>query len=221
MLFFLLSCLGSQKDSPPKTAQNIVTEDPIAENSKPSKQETAIEKPSLKKIVVSHKLPEELKRNWPPEAWSYAKAYTYNFVPYGPHGKTNYIYFDDEWSDDIEQSIDITKEEANYAIQLVHHTAGDVEASSCIFPRHGIVYFDESDKPVASINYCFSCEGVLVWPSYFETMEEEKQKYELTLPIEDPDSYPEPTVIEIYYELQPNWKSLFLDVLALPNPSFR
>ena len=61
MLFFLLSCLGSQKDSPPKTAQNIVTEDPIAENSKPSKQETAIEKPSLKKIVVSHKLPEELK----------------------------------------------------------------------------------------------------------------------------------------------------------------
>src|SRR5687768_15454678 len=35
--------------------------------------------------------------------------------------------------------------------------------SSCYTPRHGIIYFDKTGKPVASISICFECQRITFW----------------------------------------------------------
>ena len=37
--------------------------------------------------------------------------------------------------------------------------------SKCFTPRHGIVYFDKDDEPVASISICFECEKISLFPN--------------------------------------------------------
>ena len=217
MLYFLLACSGPQKDISPQTISDIAATIPIEKQALTGK--TTSPKIPLKEIVVSHSLPSNFKRTWPLEDWSYAKAYTFNFVPYGP-GNNSFVYRDGTWNEKIEHTVDITKDEADNALELIHHTAGDIESSGCIFPRHGIVYFNEADEPIASINYCFSCEGILLWPHYLD-QKDKLALYELSIPPKAPDEYAQSMVIEIYFELEENWRNLFLERLALPNPSFQ
>ena len=35
--------------------------------------------------------------------------------------------------------------------------------SSCYLPRHGIIYFNELNEPVASLSICFECDRISVW----------------------------------------------------------
>ncbi len=35
--------------------------------------------------------------------------------------------------------------------------------SGCYIPRHGVVYFDKNDNPVASLSICFECEAIRMW----------------------------------------------------------
>lgn len=37
--------------------------------------------------------------------------------------------------------------------------------SSCYTPRHGIIYFNNSGQPVASISICFECQRIVFWSS--------------------------------------------------------
>lgn len=37
--------------------------------------------------------------------------------------------------------------------------------SSCYIPRHGIIFFDDLGKPVASFTACFECERISFWSS--------------------------------------------------------
>jgi hypothetical protein len=37
--------------------------------------------------------------------------------------------------------------------------------SKCFIPRHGFVYYDSEDRPVASVSICFECEGLRFFPS--------------------------------------------------------
>ncbi len=227
MLFFL-ACISTKKPSvsantqiPKEESAEEPQEDaPAAQSdSVAGAAETIETPPALKEVVISIPLPQEGRRPWPKQAWSYAKAYSYNFVPFGP-GQNAYLYREGKWNEKIEKSIDINKEQADYALSLVHHTAGSIESSGCVFPRHGIVYFNQADEPVASINYCFSCEGVLVWPPYFDSPKEEADKYALSVSRDGDDSEPQPLVVEIYEQLRPSWENLFLEVLAFSNPSF-
>ena len=217
-MIVLFSCLSPAKNTIPQP-QEISPQETTETKPTivPSPTEPPQKTPTLAPITVSNPLPEALYRDWPGQKWSYAKGYAYNFIPFGP-GQNAYIYKKGVWNEKIEQTIDLTKEQANYAISLVQHTAGGVESSGCIFPRHGIVYFNETNEPIASINYCFSCEGFLVWPPYLGDFEAENKKYEYTLPSKKADA--EPHVIKNYYELMPLWNTLFLEVLALPNPNF-
>lgn len=205
MLFLFLACLHPQQP-----ASSTAPQTPIIDA-------TSLKKP-LPEILVSHPLPAEFTKSWPASDWRYAKAYAFNFVPYGP-GNFHSIYADGRWNDKIKQSVDITREEAEYALALIHHIGGDIELSGCMFPRHGIVYFNSSDEPVASISYCFSCEGVRVWPEYL-TNEEQSRRYDIMHPAPDENGYPSSLVVGIYEETQENWSSLFLDRLGLLSPSF-
>ena len=38
-----------------------------------------------------------------------------------------------------------------------------VGLSKCFIPRHGFVYYNEKDEPVASVSVCFECEAIRVW----------------------------------------------------------
>lgn len=35
--------------------------------------------------------------------------------------------------------------------------------SGCYIPRHGIIYFDKTGKPVASLSICFECQRIQFW----------------------------------------------------------
>lgn len=37
--------------------------------------------------------------------------------------------------------------------------------SSCYTPRHGIIYFDTQNQPVASLSICFECQRIFFWSS--------------------------------------------------------
>ena len=105
------------------------------------------------------------RQKWPPASWTTAKAYTYNFVPYDPRTGTLRVY-DGQWSKNVRQTIALSKEQGAAALELTHRTAGEMLTSKCAFPRHAVVFFDEHDKAVASVNVCFSCTDILVWPPY-------------------------------------------------------
>ena len=47
-----------------------------------------------------------------------------------------------------------------------HRTAGEVLASKYALPRHAVVYFNAAGEPIASVNICFSCSDIMVWPNY-------------------------------------------------------
>ncbi len=105
------------------------------------------------------------KGTWPFKRWSYAKAYTYNFFMDRPV-PLQVVARNGSWSEHIRSGQLVTEAQALNAARLVHRSRGTFETSSCTFPRHAIVYFDRSDKPVAAASICFECEGVLVWPDY-------------------------------------------------------
>lgn len=39
--------------------------------------------------------------------------------------------------------------------------------SKCFIPRHGLIYFNDANEPVASISICFECEKVDLFPNPF------------------------------------------------------
>ena len=216
-MIFLLACIPSKPPTPslpPESPSEITVEEPKTE-------EQPVEEPKaplpLMEVTLSQSLPEALKKTWPPQEWSYAKAYTFNFVPYGP-GQSLYLYKDKVWNKNTPTSYSINKEQADYALSLVHKTAGNIETSKCTFPRHGIVYFDAQDEPVASINFCFSCEALLVWPPY-QSIDEQYKRDEIPGKNVEGREWVEPLVVQIYYELLPAYKHLFFEQLQLPTYS--
>jgi hypothetical protein len=97
--------------------------------------------PNLKEVLSPTKksLHRAFRKDWPPKAWVSAKAFTYNFVPYHPPIGHLRI-FDGEWNTAIKQTINLSKGQAEAAVELTHRTAGGVDASKCAFPRHAVVF---------------------------------------------------------------------------------
>jgi hypothetical protein len=97
------------------------------------------------------------------------------------------------------------------AVDLVKDTKGGVEVSKCAFPRHSIVLFDAENIPVASINVCFQCGDILLWPDWtnpppdWEKMSD-KQHKEMMMKAE--------AQMPLYKVAFPKWKKLFKDDLA-------
>ena len=40
--------------------------------------------------------------------------------------------------------------------------------SKCFIPRHGLIYFNEKNKPVASLSICFECQKIDAYPNNME-----------------------------------------------------
>ena len=101
---------------------------------------------------------------WPYHAWDRAEAVTFN--PFGQRPSIQlYAYDDDGWSEHLALRKGITSAQASQAVDLLRSTQGGVEVSKCPFPRHAVVLYD-GEVPVASINVCFECGDILVWPPW-------------------------------------------------------
>ncbi|MEC7985679.1 MAG: hypothetical protein VX278_10985 [Myxococcota bacterium] len=187
MFLILVSCFAPRKSSVAQPPESVTAE------ISPPKQES--------------KLDPQQQQEWPPVAWTHAKAYTYNFTSYGP-GKKLRVWDEYGWADNIEQTFTLTQASADAALELIHQTQGDVQASKCPFPRHAVVYFNQKEEPVASINVCFSCTDILIYPPYFPSPEESFKRYETQ------SEEGGPLLFEIHERVLTKWESFFTDIGA-------
>jgi hypothetical protein len=149
------------------------------------------------------------RQSWPPANWTHARAYTYNFVRYGP-GHQLRVFDDSGWSDDITDTFALNSKQAELAVELIHRSQGDVRASKCAFPRHAVVLFNSEDQPVASMNICFECSDILVWPPYFEDQTLQDSRYVLTeVKGEDGDLVEMPLIFAVHAQVLSSWERFF------------
>jgi hypothetical protein len=147
---------------------------------------------------------------WPFHAWSTAVAVTYNQMPMSP-GVPLLAYGDRGWSPHIVERKPLAKEQADKAVALVAATEGGVEVSKCSFPRHAVVLLD-GDVPVASINVCFECGDIELWPSWapepaWDTLSD-KEMRALELRAQKQ--------MKLYDKVFPKWQAYFRDDVGFP-----
>lgn len=110
-------------------------------------------------------------QSWPFKSWHHAKAYSFNmFHARGDVPAT--ILKDGKWSPYIVSEKALSGDVALDVAKTISYTKGSVGDSKCFFPRHAIVYFDKNDDPVASVDICFECSGVVVSPDFSISNEE-------------------------------------------------
>jgi hypothetical protein len=101
---------------------------------------------------------------WPFHAWDRAEAITFNAFAIRPDTPLR-AYDERGWSPHVALRKAIDAALAKSAVALVAATEGDVAVSKCPFPRHAVVLYD-GDLPVASVNVCFECGDILLWPRW-------------------------------------------------------
>lgn len=150
-------------------------------------------------------------KTWPFHQWDRAEAITFNHVTPGPDVQL-LAYSDAGWNTTILERKAIEVEQGERAVEWVIATRGTVEVSKCPHPRHAVILYS-GQTPVASINLCFECGDLLVWPE-FE-------------PGPDWDNYDNWTKTEeakfdklmakkqaVYDKLYPSWEAFFRDELG-------
>lgn len=152
----------------------------------------------------------ELRQPWPPSSWKSAKAYAFNQQEFGP-GVELFAYKDGTWSTNITQEKELTPEQANDALELTHRLGGTLKVSKCAFPRHAVVFFDAQDQPIASVNVCFQCGDVLVWPPYNTAEDWNQQRFA------QQGSEQMPLIFEAHEQVLPLWNTLLIEQLTLPS----
>lgn len=135
---------------------------------------------------------------WPFHAWDRAEAITYNHVPYGPGVPLRVYDVEHGWSPKIVERRPISAEQAERAVGWVRATGGEVEVSKCAFPRHAVVLY-AGEAPVGTVNVCFECGDILVWPDVGDAAPSERA-YRKKL--------------AAYKKVFPNWERLFRDELG-------
>lgn len=148
---------------------------------------------------------ERTGKTWPFHAWDRAEAVTFNQFPMRRRVRL-YAYNEHGWSEHIVDRKPLDAAGAKKAVNLVTQTNGGVDVSKCPFPRHAVVLYDH-DVPVASINVCFACGDILLWPPW-ETRPDwsnmtDKQLKELELRSE--------RQMKLYDKVFPKWEVFFRD----------
>ena len=126
--------------------------------------------------------------------------------------KPTLLAYDDRgWSRRVVRKRAITAQQANEALTLAKAGGGDLLVSKCPFPRHAVVFMD-GDVPVASVNVCFSCGDVLLWPEWpGRTLKENATDIELKR-----FEIAQQKVEALHAKTYPKWKVFFRDGLAMP-----
>ena len=151
----------------------------------------------------------ETRSDWPFTEWKTAKAYAYNMKNFGP-GASLFVYRDGEWNSSITTEIALTDSQAQAALELNHRLGGDINVSKCAFPRHAVVFFDDNKQPVGSVNVCFECGDILVWPPYYDKDEDLSFRYAQS------ENAELPKFIDFHEKTLPAWEDLLMKTVGLP-----
>lgn len=142
---------------------------------------------------------------WPFHPWDRAEAVTFNRFAMRP-GVPLHAYDERGWSPHLAERKRLASAQAKSAVDLVTETRGDVLISACPFPRHAVVLFD-GDVPVASINVCFSCGDILLWPRWSIEPASEKLTKRGRAELE----LQRKKQLALYDKVFPQWTSFFRD----------
>lgn len=104
--------------------------------------------------------------NWPYRPYARARAYLYNLDNslLGRHAIVKDGRLD---ATVVGNGVSLTPEQAAKAVELTGRGIGGLleGLSKSHIPHHGIVFFDTSDRPVASLTFCFDCESMRAEPA--------------------------------------------------------
>lgn len=104
--------------------------------------------------------------HFPDVEYAYAKIYYFNLGEIKTR-PDDYIYSkEDGFAKSISGEGKISSKALTSNIEklFLYHKDGLLNGlSGCYIPRHGIIYFDENDTPVASLSICFECEAIRMW----------------------------------------------------------
>lgn len=151
---------------------------------------------------------------WPFHAWTRAEAVAFNELSYRPRVQLR-AYDDAGWSPLVTRKKPLSAAEAQEALKLVNDTLGDVEVSKCPFPRHAVVLFD-GDVPVASINVCFQCGDILVWPAWTDPPLDWAHWDQLTVGQRHTLEAMQKKKLALHEHYFPQWKTFFRDKIGFP-----
>ncbi|MEM6995542.1 MAG: hypothetical protein AAF721_33840 [Myxococcota bacterium] len=104
-------------------------------------------------------------KQWPFFAWDHAEAFIFNLQEFQPGMKIRVYSESEGWNELIDRTLPLSNELASKAIEMLEPTHGQLEVSKCPVPRHAVVLFS-GEVPVGTINICFQCGDIMIWPPY-------------------------------------------------------
>jgi hypothetical protein len=151
-------------------------------------------------------MPTELRMDWPPSAWTTARVYTYNFAPPRQADELNWRDIDLE---KVRQSIELTPQQTEAALELVHRTGGGLITTKCpFFPRHSVVFYDASDVEVGSMHICFSCGDTVSQPKYFPAAEDDP-RMGFSFGDQESEGWSQPAIYDVHDQTLSQWERFF------------
>ena len=103
---------------------------------------------------------------FPDESYAYAKLYYFNIQEIKTRSD-DYIYSEESgFANSIVFEVEMRNSEIpNHISRMLQKDKDGMlnGLSGCFIPRHGIVYFDKENQPIASISICFECEAIRLW----------------------------------------------------------
>ena len=226
-LFFVLlvltaACGGAQPTASPSAvapAPSAVAPSPTvagldADAAAPAAPATAAAEPKEASSESAPAAPpppvERTGKTWPFHTWTRAVAVTFNQFPMR-HDAPLLAYDDKGWSPHVVDRKPVSEQLANRAIEIVKAHEGDVAVSKCPFPRHAVVLYD-GDVPVASINVCFECGDIMLWPRWspapdWDHMTSKQMKAHMAR---------EEKHLKLYESVFPRWQAYFRDEVGFP-----
>jgi hypothetical protein len=95
------------------------------------------------------------------------------------------------------EGVKLSPEQVQRLDKILQQPDRDVAVADCFNPRHGIVFWDKNNKPVAHISVCFECNLLKATPELYKyDLTDIKQLFlELGMPV-----FEDPTKYEAYFE---------------------
>jgi hypothetical protein len=147
----------------------------------------------------------EPTNTWPFFAWDSARAYAFNLRAPGP-GHPLRVYDEAKgWNPTISIDKELSRERADRAVALLNETQGEMLVSKCPYPRHAVVLF-ANGVPVGSINVCFTCEDILIWPPWSRDPGWELKKQNMY-----------PKLMKRHASVLGDWKRFFSESAGIPD----
>jgi hypothetical protein len=106
-------------------------------------------------------------KSFPEVPYSYAKTYLFNLLE--SKGRPDQKIWDgNEYAQSKLGDGKIVDEKSKKILSGITNqdmSSLNLGLSKCFTPRHGVIYFNEDDVPVASISICFECEKISLFPN--------------------------------------------------------